>query len=367
MAWLGSAWDQMAGLHAASPVGARVEAITAEWLLDALHLPAGTGVGFVTGATMANFSALASARHALLARQGWSVEKRGLFGAPPLRVVVGQEVHVSVLKALSLVGFGWDRVERVPADDEGRLLVDALPTLDDRTIVCIQAGNVNSGAFDPASVVCERARASGAWVHVDGAFGLWARANPARAHLAEGFADADSWATDAHKWLNVSYDSGLVFCRNVDHLTGAMAFSDAPYLITGPLRDPTHFVPEMSRRARALEIWAVLRTLGRDGLADMFETNCLQAKRFADGLEDAGYEILNDVELNQVIVSFGGGDLTDRVLSAVQEDGTCWCGGTVWHGRSAMRISVSCWATTDSDVERSLAAILRCADQVVHS
>jgi glutamate/tyrosine decarboxylase-like PLP-dependent enzyme len=307
---------------------------------------------------MANFTGLASARHALLARLGWSVEKQGLFGAPVIRVVVGEEVHVSMLKALSLVGFGWDRVVRVPADEQGRMRAEALPALDERTVVCIQAGNVNSGAFDPAEEICARAHESGAWVHVDGAFGLWALADPERAGLARGVADADSWATDAHKWLNVSYDSGLVFCRRAEHLTGAMAFSDAPYLITSETRDPTHFVPEMSRRARATEIWAVIRTLGRRGLAEMFERNCRQATLFAEGLARAGHRILNDVVLNQVLVSFGDAATTRRVIAAVQDEGTCWLGGTEWQGEAAMRISVSSWSTTEEDVERSLAAIL---------
>ena len=359
--WLASAWDQMAGLHTASPTGAALEQAVVPWLLELLGFEPGTGVGFVTGATTANFTALAAARHALLARQGWNVERNGVFGAPEISVVVGDEVHLSVLKALSLVGLGWDRVTRVPVDGQGRMRADALPDLDDRTIVCIQAGNVNSGAFDPATEICAAARHAGAWVHVDGAFGLWALANPKRAHLAGGVREADSWAADAHKWLNVSYDSGIIFCRKAEHLTGAMAFSDAAYLITSPQRDPTHFVPEMSRRARAAEIWAVMRTLGRSGLAEMFERNCRQATRFAEGLAAAGHRILNEVELNQVLVSFGAADATDRVITAIQNDGTCWCGGTVWQGDAAMRISVCSWATTDDDVEASLEAILRIA------
>ena len=362
--WIAGAWDQMAGLHAASPVGAVIEPVTVPWLLEVLGLDAGTAVGFVTGATMANFSGLAAARHAVLARHDWDVGRLGLFGAPEIRVVVGEEVHISLLKALSLLGLGRERVVRVPVDDQGRMRADALPPLDADTIVCIQAGNVNSGAFDPAEEICAVAHEADAWVHVDGAFGLWALANPERAHLARGVPHADSWAADAHKWLNVPYDSGLVFCRYPKHLTGAMSLKDAAYLITSQERDPTDLAPEMSRRARGVEIWAALRSLGRSGLSEMIERNCRQAARFAEGLEAAGYDILNDVELNQVMVSFGEAQTTERVIARVQQEGTCWCGGTVWHGRAAMRISVSSWATTDADIEQSLEAIVRIAREV---
>ena len=362
--WMAGAWDQMSGLHAASPVASALEQAVTPWLLDVLDLDADTAVGFVTGATMANFTGLAAARHALIGRHGWNVEKQGLFGAPQIRVVVGDEVHVSLLKALSLLGLGRDRVERVPVDSQGRMRVDSLPRLDSDTVVCIQAGNVNSGAFDPAEQICAAAREAGAWVHVDGAFGLWALANPRRAHLARGVPDADSWAADAHKWLNVPYDSGLVFCRHPEHLMGAMTAEDAAYLITSQNRDPVDRVPEMSRRARGVEIWAAMRSLGRSGLADLMERNCRQAARFAEGLAAAGYEVLNDVQLNQVMISFGDGDATAKVVARIQEDGTCWCGGTTWQGRSAMRISVSSWATTDEDVEQSLDAMLRIAGQV---
>jgi len=358
--WLAGAWDQNAGLEVSSPVAAALEQITLRWLLDVLFLPAEAGVGFVTGATMANFTGLAAARHAILQTLGWDVEAHGLFGAPPVTVVVGDEVHVSALKALSLLGLGRDRVVRVPVDGQGRVRADALPELSSSTIVCIQAGNVNTGAFDPAREICAAAHEAGAWVHVDGAFGLWAAAAPERAHLTAGFEDADSWATDAHKWLNVPYDSGLAFCRNPAHLQAAMA-SSAAYLVQGEKREPDQFTPEMSRRARGVEIWAVLRSLGRSGLADLIERTCRHASRFAAGLSEAGYQILNDVALNQVLVSFGDAETTRRVIAGVQEDGTCWCGGTVWQGHTAMRISVSSWATTEEDVERSLDAILRIA------
>ena len=357
---LAAAWDQNAGLNAASPVGSALEVICRDWLISLLGLPAGSEVGFVTGATMANFTGLAAARHALLERQGWDVEAQGLFGAPPLKVVVGDEVHASLLKALSMVGLGRERVVRVPVDGQGRMRPDSLPDLDERTILCIQAGNVNTGAFDPADEIIPAAREAGAWVHVDGAFGLWAAACPTRSHLVRGYENADSWATDAHKWLNVPYDSGLVFVRDPLALRAAMSTS-AAYLIQGETREPFNYTPELSRRARGVEIWAALRSLGRSGLGDLVERNCQQAARFADGLRGAGHQVLNDVVLNQVLVSFGDAERTRQIIQRVQEDGTCWCGGTVWQGQTAMRISVSSWATTEADVDRSLEAILRCA------
>jgi glutamate/tyrosine decarboxylase-like PLP-dependent enzyme len=326
-----------------------------------LALPEACGVGFVTGATMANFTALAAARHALLSRAGWDVEERGLFGAPEITVVVGAEVHASMLKALSMLGFGRKRLVTVPADDQGRMLADRVPPLDDRTLIAIQAGNVNSGAFDPAAEICLRAREAGAWVHVDGAFGLWAASAPGRAHLVSGFAEADSWATDGHKWLNVPYDSGLAIVRHAEHLRAAMTVH-AAYLTMGEHREPWQYAPEASRRARGVEIWAALRSLGRRGLAEMIERNCRLASRFADGFRNAGFTVLNEVQLNQVMVSFGDAEKTRSVIAAVQSEGTCWCGGTEWRGNAAMRISVSSWATTEDDVDRSVAAILKIAN-----
>jgi glutamate/tyrosine decarboxylase-like PLP-dependent enzyme len=361
--WLAGAWDQEAGQPVASPAAAFLEEVALRWLLDVLKLPSDCAAGFVTGATMANFTCLAAARHAVLKRAGWNVEADGLFGAPPVTVVVGDEVHVSAIKALGLLGFGRERLVRVPVDDQGRMRSDAFPSLDGPAIVLTQVGNVNSGACDPVRKIAARAHETNAWVHVDGAFGLWAGAAPMRSHLVEGVSDADSWATDAHKWLNVPYDSGIAFVRDGDALRAAMSVT-AAYLPPADTRQPDHFTPEISRRARGVEIWAALRSLGRRGLADLVERSCRHATRFAEGLRDAGYEVLNDVALNQVLVSFGDDETTRRVIASVQADGTCWCGGTVWHGRAAMRISVSSWATTEADVERSLAAMLRVADDV---
>jgi glutamate/tyrosine decarboxylase-like PLP-dependent enzyme len=355
--WLATAWDQNAGLAVLAPTASRLEEIAGRWMAELLGLPTECGVGFVTCATQANFSGLAAARHALLARQGWNVEAHGLFGAPEVRVVVGEEVHVSVLKALSLLGMGRERVVRVPTDGQGRMRADALPPLDEMTIVCLQAGNVNTGAFDPAAEVIPQAKSAGAWVHVDGAFGLWAAASPDYRRWVEGYSGAESWATDAHKWLNVPYDCGVVFVREARHLYDAMAVG-AAYLVEGT-RDPAHYTPDFSRRARGVEVWAALRGLGRVGLADLIARTCRHARRFAEGLRAAGFEVLNEPVLNQVLVSFGDAEATRRVIAAIQAEGTCWCGGTVWQGRTAMRISVSSWATTAEDVERSLEVMIR--------
>jgi glutamate/tyrosine decarboxylase-like PLP-dependent enzyme len=361
--YLAGAWDQNAVFHVASPTTAYLEEVCRRWLVALFGLPAETGIGLVTGATMANFSALAAARHALLGRIGWDVEAQGLFRAPPITVIVGEEVHVSVLKALSLLGLGRERVIRVAVDGQGRMRPEKIPALTEPTIICIQSGNVNTGAFDPAEEICGIAKASDSWVHVDGAFGLWAAACPDRAHLSVGIPAAHSWATDAHKWLNVPYDSGIVFVRDPQHLKASMS-SQAAYLIAGDTREPSHYTPELSRRARGVEIWAALRSLGRSGLAGLIERNCRYARRFAEGLKQAGCDVFNEVVLNQVLVGFGTAERTRQVVRRVQEDGTCWCGGTEWQGHAAMRISVSSWATTAEDIERSLAAINRLASDL---
>jgi len=358
--WLAGAWDQNVGLYVASPIGTVVEEICLKWLLNLLQLPEDCGAAFVTGATMANFTALAAARHALLGRAGWDVEAHGLFGAPAIRVIVGDEAHPSVIKALGMLGLGRSRVVRMPVDTQGRMIAASLPALDQMTIVCIQAGNVNTGAFDPAVEICERAQGSGAWVHVDGAFGLWAAASPRYAHFTAGVTLADSWATDAHKWLNVPYDSGLAFVKDPATLKAAMSLS-AAYLPQGQHREPSQYTPELSRRARGVEIWAALKSLGRAGIAELIERNCRLACQFAEGLRRHGFEILNEVVLNQVLVSFGDKERCLRVIARVQQDGTCWCGPTEWNGRTAMRISVCSWRTQESDVERSIGAIVAAA------
>jgi glutamate/tyrosine decarboxylase-like PLP-dependent enzyme len=358
--WLAGAWNQNAALRVMSPVAAELEEVVLQWIREVLRLPADCAGGLVTCATMANFTALVAARHASLRRAGWNVDEDGMFGAPPLEIVVGAEVHASLLKALSLAGFGSKRVTIVEADEQGRMRADKLPRLSERSIVCIQAGNVNTGAFDPADEICRVAKEQGAWVHVDGAFGSWARVSPKFEHLTRGLEKADSWATDAHKWPNAGYDSGVVLVRDGAALRASMGIS-AAYLEPGSRREPMHHTPEASRRARGVELWATLKSLGRSGLCDLIERTCGHAQRFARGLREAGFEVLNDVVINQVLVSFGESEVTREVIRRIQEDGSCWCGGTVWQGKTAMRISVSSWATTEVDIERSLAAIIQIA------
>ena len=360
--WLAGAWGQNAALRVMSPAAVALEDTALRWVAEVLGLPESCGGALVTGATMANFAGLAAARHALLERADWDVENDGLFVAPPIKVIVGEEVHVSVIKALGMLGLGRRRLRRVPVDSQGRMLVEMLPVLDKRTIVCLQAGNVNTGAFDPAREICRRAHAAGAWVHVDGAFGLWAAASPRYCHLTEGFGDADSWSTDGHKWPNAGYDCGIVLVRDPRPLRAAMSI-DAAYLSPGERREPAHYGPEMSRRARGVALWAALRSLGRGGLAELIDRTCGHARTFAERLRGLGYEVLNEVVINQVLVSFGSPALTRRVIERVQQDGVCWCGITEWQGRTAMRISVSSWATTAEDVETAIAAIDRIAGE----
>jgi len=359
--WLATAWDQNTGYAAPTPGASRLEEIARRWLLELLDLPRECAVGYVTGATVANFTALAAARNSVLKRCGWAVEADGLFGAPPIQVVVGDECHPTLLKSLGMLGLGRSRLTRVPVDSQGRMRADKLPRLTAPSILCVQAGNVNSGAFDPFEPLCAAARDAGAWIHVDGAFGLWARASGALTNMTHGLELADSWATDAHKWLNVPYDSGIAFVRDGQALQSAMAIT-AEYLPgQSARRNPADFTPELSRRARGIEVYAALLSLGREGLAAMIERNCAQARRFAQGLQKAGFEILNEVVLNQVVVRFGDPERTRQIIEAIQREGTCWAGITVWQGHTGMRISVSSWATTDDDVERSLEAMLRCA------
>ena len=369
--WLAVGTDINAGIYVLGPAAAVVEEVAAGWLRDLLNLPADASAGFTTGAMMANFTGLAAARHHVLAKAGWDVEAEGLQGAPRVHVVVGDERHATIDAALRFLGLGQSTVHVVPADDQGRMradqLRDVLAECDGPTIVCAQVGNVNTGAIDPVGEICRLAHEHDAWVHVDGAFGLWAAASPALGPLVEGVEQADSWATDAHKWLNVPYDSGLVFVAHPDAHGAAMRKS-ASYLpeeVAG-VRDGDRYVVENSRRARGLAVWTALRTLGRSGVADLVDRCCALARRFAEQLAAApGVEVLNDVVLNQVLVRFGDSDdTTRRVIAAAQEEGTTWFGPTVWHGLAAARISVSSWATTEADVDRSVAAILAVLDRL---
>jgi glutamate/tyrosine decarboxylase-like PLP-dependent enzyme len=359
--WLATAWDQNAALPVASPVAARLHEVVTGWLAELLGLPAGSAAVFVTGAAMANTAALAAARDHQLARAGWDVQADGLFGAPELTVVVGENAHSTLVRALGLVGLGRNRVRRVPADDQGRMRADRLPEdVTGPAVICAQAGEVNTGAFDPFPAVMRWARRHRAWVHVDGAFGLWALADPSRSHLTAGLADADSWATDGHKWLNVPYDCGIAMVRRPEDLRRSFAAA-AGYLPPDAGFEAMHHTPQASQRARQVEVWAVLRTLGRQGVTDLIVRTCDHARVMAARLRQAGLQVLNEVVLNQVLVRAATDDQTLAMVHAVQQDGTCWCGPTMWRHRPAMRISVSGWATTDEDVTRSVRAIIAAA------
>jgi glutamate/tyrosine decarboxylase-like PLP-dependent enzyme len=367
--WLATAWDQNAFSVVLSPAGAAAETVAAGWLAELLGLPDGVASGFVTGAQGANTTALAAARRHVLADAGWDVARDGLQGAPRIRVLAGSERHVTIDRSLRLLGLGTATLELVPADGQGRMRADALREAlageAGPVIVCAQAGNVNTGAVDPFREIADACAIAGAWLHVDGAFGLWASASPRFRHLTQGCERADSWATDAHKWLNVPYDSGVVFCRHPESHGQAMAVA-ASYLQRAEGRSPSDWVPESSRRARGFAVWAALRSLGRSGVADLIDRCCDHARAFAELLgAEPDVEILNDVVLNQVLVRFGDDDeVTREVVRRVQDDGTCWLGGTDWQGRAAMRISVSSFRTTSEDVERSAAAILKAATAV---
>jgi glutamate/tyrosine decarboxylase-like PLP-dependent enzyme len=359
--WLAMAWDQDAALPVMSPVAARLHEVVTGWLADLLGLPAGTAAAFVTGASMANTAALAAARDHQLARAGWDVQADGLFGAPELTVVIGEYAHSTVVKALGLLGLGRNRVHRVPADEQGRMRADCLPGhVTGPAVICAQAGEVNTGAFDPFPAISEWARQHEAWMHVDGAFGLWALTDPSRSHLTAGLTGADSWATDGHKWLNVPYDCGIALVREPGDLRRSFT-ATAGYLPPGPGFEATNHTPQSSQRARQVEVWAVLRTLGRQGVTDLIARTCRHAQTMAAYLRRAGLEVLNEVVLNQVLVRAATDDRTTALIATVQQDGTCWCGPTVWHGRPAMRISISGWATTADDIRQSADVIIAAA------
>lgn len=361
--WLVSAWDQNAAFHSLSPAAAAIEEITSAWTLELLGLPETASVGFVTGGQGANTTCLAAARNAVLSRTGWDVERDGLIGAPTVRILCGAQAHATVYTSLRLLGLGENTAIRLPADDQGRMdpdaLAETLAANDAPTIVCAQAGNVATGAFDAFGPIADACAQHGAWLHVDGAFGLWAAAAPATRHLTAEVERADSWAVDAHKWLNVPYDGAMAIVADPDAHLAAMSLA-GPYLVADPgQRDGTNYVPESSRRSRAVPVYAAIRSLGRAGVAEMIERNCAQARRMAKQLSDIpGADVLNDVVLNQVLVRLPGGDDANRAaVAAIQRDGTCWLGGTTWNGEYVLRVSISNWATTDEDVDRSAAAI----------
>ncbi|HZQ63627.1 MAG TPA: aminotransferase class V-fold PLP-dependent enzyme [Gaiellaceae bacterium] len=365
--WLTSTWDQNAGLYVGGPAASVVEEVAGGWLAELLRLPADASFAFVTGTQMAHATALAAARHHVLAEAGWDVERRGLSGAPAIRIVAGARRHATIDRSIRLLGLGTDSIAEVPVDEQGRMLVEEVRDALDRpgpTIVCAQAGEVNTGAFDPFAEIADAAAGAGAWLHVDGAFGLWAAASPRLAHLVAGAERADSWSVDGHKWLNVPYDSGIVFCARPDAHRAAMT-TTAAYLVQadpGGPRDQMDWTPEFSRRARGFALYAAIRSLGRQGIAELVERCCDHARRFAEELGGvSGAELLNEVVLNQVLFRFETDERTAAILRAVQESGEAWMSGTTWQGRQAIRISVSNWQTTEEDVARAVAAFRRAA------
>lgn len=350
---LADVWDQNTAHYVMSPTAAHLEAVCERWLNELLGFPDGTAAGFVTGTTLANLSGLAAGRNELLRRRGWDVVESGLYGAPPIPVVVSADAHAAVRKSLSLLGMGDAHTHVVPVDDQGRLDVDSFPELGGPALVVAQAGNVNSGAFDPVGSLCDRAHRDGGWVHVDGAFGLWAAAVPTLRALADGIDRADSWAVDAHKTLNVPYDCGIVMCRDRGALEAAFRAS-ADYFQWSEHRDPMRYTPSMSKRARCIELWAVLKTLGRSGVVQLVEQLCGHARAFAAQLEEQGFRIHNDVVFNQVLVSCDDDSETERTLAEIQKLGSCWCGASTWKGHRVIRVSVCSWSTTVDDINDSV-------------
>jgi len=355
--WLGDAWDQNTAHYVMSPIDSRLEEICERWIVSLLRLPDETAAGFVSGTTIANFSGLCAGRNELLRRHGWDVTRQGLYGAPRLRVIVGTDAHAAVHKSISMLGLGSDSIELVSSDDQGRMRPDQMPKLDEGALVIAQAGNVNSGAIDPVGAICERAHAAGSWVHVDGAFGLWARVVPSMREICDGIENADSWSVDAHKTLNVPYDSGIILCRHREALMNAFKAS-ASYFQWSEHRDGMNFRPSMSSRARAIELWAVLKTLGREGVQRLVEQLCENAREFARLLAEQDFQIHNDVVFNQVLVSCENDTLTKATLNKIQTSGECWCGGSSWRSKNVIRISVCDWATTQKEIERSVRAFV---------
>ncbi len=364
---LASAWDQNGALPVMSPTASQLDRVAARWIVEILGLPSSAVASFCGGASVANLTCLVAARDAVLARAGWDVPAHGLIGAPPVTVIAGAELHASMSKAIAIAGLGRDATTLVPTDDQGRMRIEEVPPVEGPTIILMQSGNVNTGASDSFARV-EEWREAGAWVHVDGAFGLWAAAAPGRAAQVEGVADADSWATDAHKWLNVPYDAGVAIVADGNDLARSMR-TDAAYLVTDPVGSVTQRLPmqlglQMSQAARGVLVWAALYSLGRSGVADLVERCCSLAERFAVELVAAGAEVPHEVGLNQVLVSFGDDETTDTMIGAIAADGTIWAGGTTWQGRRCLRLSVSGWETTEADVDAAVDAILRIWDRL---
>ena len=356
--WIADIWDQNTAHYVMSPINSRLEEICERWIVSLLDFPTDTAAGFVSGTTIANLSGLCAGRNELLRRRGWDVARKGLYGAPKIRVVAGADAHAAVHKSISMLGLGSESVELVPVDDQGRMRPDQMPELDDGALVIAQVGNVNSGAIDPVGEICEHAHAAGSWVHVDGAFGLWARVLPSMREICAGIEKADSWSVDAHKTLNVPYDSGIVLCRHREALMNAFKAS-ASYFQWSEHRDSMNFRPSMSARARVIELWAILKSLGRSGVQNLVGQLCANARRFAALLSGENFQIENDVVFNQVLVSCENDAVTRATVQNIQRSGECWCGGSLWRGKAVIRISVCDWATTQKEIERSVRAFIQ--------
>ena len=359
--WISDIWDQNSALYVMSPIAAKTEEVCEKWVTELLSLPQGTAAGFVSGSSTAIICALAAARNELLQRRGWNVSEKGLFGAPPIRVVLSEQAHSSVFKALALLGLGKERVELVPADDQGRMSVEKLPTIDSNTLLIVQAGNVNSGAFDEIGALCDIANRAGAWVHVDGAFGLWAAASDNYCSLTNGIEKADSWSVDAHKTLNAPYDCGIVLCKERSALARAMQ-AVGSYIQYSENRDGMLYTPEMSRRARGIELWVTLKYLGKSGVQEIVDHLCDHAKYFAQKLSENGFVVLNDVVFNQILIKCETADRTNATLENIQSSGKCWCGGAVWRHEPVIRVSVCSWQTTKEDIDDCIDTFINCRE-----
>ncbi len=357
--WLSDVWDQNSALYVMSPIAAKTEEVCEKWLTELLGLPQGTAAGFVSGSSTATICALAAARNELLHRRGWNVSEKGLFGAPPIRVVLSEQAHSSVFKALALLGLGKERVELVPADEQGRFSVEKLPAIDSNTLLIVQAGNVNSGAFDELDALCDIANKADAWVHIDGAFGLWAAASENHRNLTKGIEKADSWSVDAHKTLNAPFDCGIVLCKDRSSLVRAMQATGS-YIQYSENRDGMLYTPEMSRRARSVELWATLKYLGKSGIQEIVDRLCDHAKYFAQKLSENGFTVLNEVVFNQILIKCETSDMTKATLNNIQASGACWCGGAVWHNEPVIRISVCSWQTTKEDIDDCVDTFINC-------
>jgi len=353
--WLTDVWDQCGGLYVTSPINAKLEVVCEKWLTSILKLPEETIAGFVSGGSMANFSAITAARYHILRKIGWDVNVKGLNGAPKIRIITHQQIHASIRKNLILLGFGDENIEYVASDDQGRMKVKELPALDNSCLVFLQAGNANTGSFDDFETICEKANQADAWVHIDGAFGLWAAATSKLSYLTKGMEKADSWVLDAHKTLNVPYDSGIVLCKHPQSMSNALQATGEYIIYSRGQRDPMLYTPEMSKRSRVFELWATMKYLGKKGIDEMVTTFHHRAKELETGLAELGYDILNEVVFNQVLVKLPEEEQTKNALHYIQQSGDCWLGGTIWNGKAAIRISISSWRTSEQDILKTIA------------